>query len=33
LIYVGASFGYIHRSGIVMSSGRTISIFLRNCSD
>jgi hypothetical protein len=31
LLYVGASFGYIPRSGVAGSSGRTISNFLRNC--
>ena len=30
LLYVGASFGYMSRSGIAGSSGRTISNFLRN---
>ena len=30
LLHVGASFGYIPRSGIAVSSGRTISNFLRN---
>ena len=29
LLYVGASFGYICRSGIAVSSGSTISSFLR----
>ena len=30
LLYVGASFGYMHRSGIAESSGSTIFSFLRN---
>jgi hypothetical protein len=30
LLYVGASFGYMSRSGIAGSSGSTISTFLRN---
>jgi hypothetical protein len=30
LLYVGASFGYMPRSSITGSSGRTISNFLRN---
>ena len=30
LLYVGASFGYMPRTGIVRSSGRIISSFLRN---
>ena len=30
LLHVGASFGYMPRSGIAGSSGRTISNFLRN---
>jgi hypothetical protein len=30
LLNVGASFGYMPRSGIAGSSGRTISSFLRN---
>jgi hypothetical protein len=29
LLYVGASFGYVSRSGIAKSSGRTISNFVR----
>jgi hypothetical protein len=31
LLYVGASFWYMPRSGITGSSVRTISSFLRNC--
>jgi hypothetical protein len=31
LWYGGVSFGYMPRSGIAGSSGRTISNFLRNC--
>jgi hypothetical protein len=31
LLHVGASSGYIPRSGIVGSSGSTMSNFLRNC--
>jgi hypothetical protein len=31
LLHVGASFGYMPRSGIAGSSGSTVSIFLRNC--
>ena len=31
LWYGGASFGYMPKSGITGSSGRTISNFLRNC--
>ena len=31
LLYVGASFGYVPRSGIAGYSGNTISNFLRNC--
>jgi hypothetical protein len=31
LIHAGASSGYMPRSGIAGSSGRTISNFLRNC--
>ena len=30
LLYVGASFGYMHRSDIAGSSGSTMSNFLRN---
>jgi hypothetical protein len=30
LLYVGASFGYMSRSGIAGSSGNTMSNFLRN---
>ena len=30
LLYVGATFGYMNRSSIVGSSGRTIFSFLRN---
>jgi hypothetical protein len=30
LLYVGASFGYMPRSGIAGSSGNTMSNFLRN---
>ena len=30
LLYVGMSFGYIHRSGVGGSSGSTISNLLRN---
>jgi len=30
LLYVGASFGYVPRSGIAGSSGNTMSTFLRN---
>ena len=30
LLYVGASFGYMPRSGIAGSSGSTMSTFLRN---
>ena len=30
LLYVGASFGYISRSGIAGSSGNTMSSFLKN---
>ena len=30
LLYVGASFGYMPRSGIAVSSGSTMSSFLRN---
>jgi hypothetical protein len=31
LLYVGASSGYMPRSGIARSSGNTMSNFLRNC--
>ena len=31
LLHVGASFGYMPRSGIAGSSGSTVSNFLRNC--
>jgi hypothetical protein len=31
LLHVGASFGYVPRSGIAGSSGSTMSNFLRNC--
>ena len=31
LLHVGASSGYMHRSGIAGSSGRTISNFLKKC--
>jgi hypothetical protein len=31
LLYVGASSGYMPRSGIAGSSGNTMSNFLRNC--
>ena len=31
LLYVGASSGYMARSGIAGSSGSTMSSFLRNC--
>ena len=31
LLYVGASLGYMPRSGIAGSSGSTLSNFLRNC--
>ena len=31
LLYVGACFGYMPRSGIARSSGSTMSSFLRNC--
>ena len=33
MLYVEASFGYMPRSGITGSSGRTISNFLRNCQN
>jgi hypothetical protein len=31
LLYVGASFGYMPRSGVAESSGSTMSNFLRSC--
>ena len=31
MLYVGASFGYVPRSGIAGYSGNTTSNFLRNC--